>query len=1324
MSALQIIGTFAGSAVGAIFGPSGAITGASIGYTIGTAVNNSIKNTTVSGPQPTSLTTQISSYGIPLPRIFGSMRVAGNVIWAQPIQQTTTSSGGGKGGGAKAASGYTYSITMAIAVCQAPVSHVLNVWADSQLLTFLDLGTAGVDYNFHFGGASSVPDPIIESFEGVGNVPSYKDTFYLVVKDFQLQNYGNRIPNFTFEMQYKDIPTPSVETQINAVNIIPGDGEFVYDTTIQKYVNTITGVAQAPVNMNNSFNEADAFLALDQLQDTLPNLEWISIICIWFATSLDAGACTIVPKVRYSGNITTSPDVWNVGTVTRSTAEIVLFFGDGTPTYQGTPSDRSICNFINEIKNARGLNVMFCPLIYVDTITPESKPGRGAITPANATDAATWFTKTNGYNAFIEHYLNLSVGATTLKDNIDAFMIGASYTGMTSATFTTGVYPGVTGFQNIAAIAKSILPSNVKVVYGANYTEYHSDINGWYNMDPLWADSNVDIVGIEAYFPITPDLDQSVITYDDIYYGWAHWEGYEYFFDNRPNTTAGTSNLVSNPFTTTSSSPIVEVDLTGFYNANLTVGQEITFAGCTGNPGGISNANINGLRTVLIVVDGTHVKFTAGASATSSTSAGGSSCTIDKPKYYSSQTFAWKDFLYWWANTHTNPDSSSTSWTVKMKPLWFTQFGFSSIDGTTNQPAANNDPRSIAFTYPRQSKQQIDNYAQRLALQATEDFLTAINAVSGQSNLVPLRFAYCWDARPYPTYPNFTTIYPDYGRWATGFYMQGKLGTSTTGAIVSSLLETVGITSYDVSTITDIVDGYCIPDISAVRDNISDLSIPFFFDVVESSGVMKFVKRGSPSILTIPQNNLVPPDGGGDIRSLAVTTRTQEIDLPQKYSVSYYDAANSYEQNTQIAQRQTTQSVNQTNYSWNLALGDQAAQNIANQLLYTTWQNRTSYQFTLPPQYCYIEPTDVITLTINNVDRILRVVTTDMQPHGSQAVTAVTEDAATYNFYAVPGSNGPKIALPSVTPTTLLDILDLPAFPSDSWTDVFITMADAPLDPNWNGAIVYRSDDGGEDGGNVYNEFTPLLNKSNMGVATTVLDVAQSYTWDFESTLTVVMINGALSSSTELGVLNGANSAVLGTEVIQFLTATLTDTDTYELSGFLRGRLGTEDQIGTHVSGEYFVMLDLNITRLAMPLPLINALEYYKAVSIGATLGTTNEQSFTYHARQLMPYSPVYIIGVRDVSHNLTISWIRRTRVGGALLDGSDVPLSEETEAYSIDILNGSTVVRTISSTSPTCIYSAANQVTDFGSTQSSISIKVYQISATVGRGIPGITTV
>jgi len=47
-------------------------------------------------------------------------------------------------------------------------------------------------------------------------------------------------------------------------------------------------------------------------------------------------------------------------------------------------------------------------------------------------------------------------------------------------------------------------------------------------------------------------------------------------------------------------------------------------------------------------------------------------------------------------------------------------------------------------------------------------------------------------------------------------------------------------------------------------------------------------------------------------------------------------------------------------------------------------------------------------------------------------------------------------------------------------------------------------------------------------------------------------------------------------------------------------------------------------------------------------------------------------------------------------------------------------VVRTLAASTPAATYSAADQTTDFGGPQASLTFNVYQISAQYGRGIAG----
>ena len=84
------------TAVGSVLGgPIGAAIGAVIGGVIDSEVLFKPKGR--EGPRLSDLQVQTSTYGAQVPRLFGTMRVAGTVIWASDLKETRSRSGGGKG---------------------------------------------------------------------------------------------------------------------------------------------------------------------------------------------------------------------------------------------------------------------------------------------------------------------------------------------------------------------------------------------------------------------------------------------------------------------------------------------------------------------------------------------------------------------------------------------------------------------------------------------------------------------------------------------------------------------------------------------------------------------------------------------------------------------------------------------------------------------------------------------------------------------------------------------------------------------------------------------------------------------------------------------------------------------------------------------------------------------------------------------------------------------------------------------------------------------------------------------------------------------------
>lgn len=536
-------------------------------------------------------------------------------------------------------------------------------------------------------------------------------------------------------------------------------------------------------------------------------------------------------------------------------------------------------------------------------------------------------------------------------------------------------------------------------------------------------------------------------------------------------------------------------------------------------------------------------------------------------------------------------------------------------------------------------------------------------------------------------------------------------------AIVSDICERAGLSSgeIDVTALTDDVHGYVVQRSSA-RSQIEQLMRSFFFDAVESGGKAKFVKRGASPSITIMEDDLAAHEYGSSLPDNATIDRKQEMELPLETTIQYLDTGAAYQVGAQYSQRLITESENKISLNFAIAMSATKAKEIADVLMYDAWTGRTQFQFQTGWKYSYLEPTDVISIV--KAGRTYDVRLQEDNYGIISARRAVLEDPSVYSQSGVAAEILPPDENVSLVPLTKLALMDIPLL-RDQDDGVGFYAAACGYGSGWYGAQAYKSSDAGATWGSFGQGF---LNDATIGSATNVLGSFTQNIFDETNSVTVILFNGELSSDTEENVLNGANAALLGNEIIQFKTATLIATDTYTLTGLLRGRRGTEWARTTHAAGERFVLLDAATTYLLEGSSSEYDLQrHYKGATFGGFLDEAETVAFTNTAVTQMPLSPVLLGGGRNAAGDITLNWTRRTRIGGGWNNYADVPLGEASEAYVVEIYNGSgyaSVVRTITGiTTPTTAYTAAQQTTDFGSPQSTIYWKVYQSSALVGTG-------
>ena len=501
----QIVLAEAGAAIGRSLLPQGLsllgshVAGAALGRTLGTLAGGLIDARLAppaEGPRVKSLPVMESREGVGVPTVYGRMRVAGQVIWASRFREHRTTQSSGSKGGPRVTS-YDYTVSLAVALGEGPVMAVQRAWANGAAF---DLSQ--VTHRFYRGDETQVPDPLVEMIEGAA--PAYRGTAYIVFEDLPLTDFGNRIPQLSFEIVR--VP-PGAGAQglggsVTGVNMIPASGEFVYATEIVR--ERLRAGEDRALNANSGEARADFVVSLDQLEADLPRVNRASLTVGWFGTSVAAGACEIHPGVELRERITV-PQGWNVAGIGRADAYVVSRDEDDRPNYGGTPSDACVKQAIVEMKT-RGIGVTFSPFLFMDSV---GFPWRGRITVgADGTAAArseigSFVTRSNGFRRFILHYAYLCAEV----GGVEAFLIGSEMIGLTRVRDAAGAFPFVEALVSLAAEVKAILPE-AKVSYAADWTEYGSYVPGdgsgdvLFPLDPLWASPNVDFVGIDWYPPM------------------------------------------------------------------------------------------------------------------------------------------------------------------------------------------------------------------------------------------------------------------------------------------------------------------------------------------------------------------------------------------------------------------------------------------------------------------------------------------------------------------------------------------------------------------------------------------------------------------------------------------------------------------------------------------------------------------------------------------------------------------------------------------------------------------------------------------------------
>lgn len=1306
---LAVAGSAIGSSLGSFTLLGVTMSGAQLGATIGTAVGGIVDNwlfaptTKQTGPRLTDLNIQTSTEGAAIPRIDGYMRVAGQIIWATKFKETSsTSSSGGKGmGGGVQTTTYSYSISFAVGLCAGIVHRMGRIWADGNLID-------GSKYTLRFyqGTETQNADPLIQEIEGAGNTPAYRGLCYVVIEDMDLTAFGNRIPQLQFELVRSitaDRPD-ALENVLVGVNLIPGAGEFVYATNIVSIDNGQGTTASQ--NKNNSDGIADVLSSLDDLEALAPNLKTVSVVAGWFGDDLRAGNITIKPGVEIAVK-PTYPANWSVNGVQRVNARLVSQIA-GRPAYGGTPSDDSVVKVIQELKS-RGWRVVFYPFVFMDIaagnalpspysanagtagqptypwrgrITCSPAPGYtgtvdqtsaaatqvnaffGSATSANYSVSGTTVTWTGGsdwgYRRMVLHYAKLCVAA----GGVDSFIIASELRGLTRTRSANTTYPAVTALKTLAADVKAIVGSGCKVGYAADWSEYNNhqtgDVAGavQFNLDPLWSDANIDFIGIDNYMPL------------------ADWRD-------------GTAHLDYNAVT----GPTSPHDR-AYLQRNIKGGEDYDWYYT-------SQANRD-TQTRTAITDATYGK-----------------------------AWVWraKDIWNWWANFHYDrangtESGSHTAWVPQSKPIRFTEIGCPAVDKGANEPNVFYDPKSSESFLPYYSNGARDDLAQRAFLEAHLNYwiVAANNPTSGvySGSMVDTTTiaAWCWDARPFPFFPQRSDLWGDAPNYDLGHWLNGRLGAVLLSDLVAEICSGAGFAAYDVSNLSGLVTGYARTGTMSPRDELNPLMSAFFFDGVESQGVIKFLMRGQPQTTAVGESDLVT-DPQSDPNYSFTLTRAQDDDLPLASRITFIDAGNGYQQGTYQSKRLVGNSNRVQESQLPLVMDRAQAGGVGDRLIQEAWIMRETAAFSLAPKFLALDPADELMITLGSRSRRMRI--SEVNDTTDRAISAVATDPSIYENFTGPAREGNPGTVASDTGRALVAFMDMPTLTDTDFARAWAPHVAAYADP-WPGQVLMLKSATDSN----YALDTAISRPTSIGKTMYDFYSGPCWRWDRGNSLYVQLASGSLTSTDDLTVLAGANAIAVQNqdgewEIIQFRDAQLIGSMQYKLSNLLRGQMGTEAQMRDPVvAGAQVVVLDSSVALLG--LTTSDALSPYNWLwgPQGKALSDPAYQklAITFKSVGQRPYAPARVTG-RIVSGDIVLSWSRRDRAPSSMnWDTGEIPMSEQSESYETDIMSGSAVKRTIASATPLITYTAAMQTADFGGpVTSSLNVRVYQLSARTGRG-------
>lgn len=1273
----QVVLSSIGNAVG---GPIGGAIGSTLGRYLDRRAIASLAPARQVGPRLEGLQITSTAEGAPMAAAFGRARVAGQVIWVARFKEAAVEGrdGGGKGG--QRTVDYAYSLSFAVALCEGPIDGIGRIWADGK-----PMDQAGVAMRVYLGGPEQTPDPLIEAVDG--SAPAYRGLAYLVFEDLALGLYGDRPPQLMVEVFRRPKPAgagPALEDRLTGVCMIPGAGEFVYAT--EPVLRRLSVSRFASENVNNLQGRPDFLVSLDQLLAAAPNLEEVTLVVAWFGDDLRCGECMVRPGVEAADKITLPFD-WRAGGVGRGEARLISQV-EGGPAYGGTPADRCVLQAIAALKS-RGLKVTLYPFVMMDV-----PPGNGLADPYGAGEQAAF-----PWRGRITCHPAAGQAGSVDKAAAAGAQVAAFFGAATAEDFTpdaSGVTydgPDEWGFRRFVLHYAHLAHGSE----GVDAFLLGSELRGLTTV----RDGLSSYPAVQALKELATEV-RSVLGPEVALSYAADWSEYS---GHRPNDGSGDVHFHLDPLWADPAIDFVGVD----WYPPLSDWRDGT-AHLDAAEGWRSARELGYLLDRAAAGEGSDWYYASEAHRQAQTR----TAITDPGGYGEPWVFRVKDLRSWWENSHHDRPggaraAATTAWAARSKPIRLIEVGCPAVEKGANAPNLFYDPKSAESALPPFSTGARDDLVQRRALEAWHaHFGEAANNPTSPlygGPMVAGLSAWCWDARPYPDFPARAEVWKDAPNWRLGHWLNGRLGAAGLPELVAALAER-GEAEVNTGGLEGSVTGFVVERPMRLADAIAPLATAYAFDGCERDGAASFVMRDGAAAAEIAAGALAFPK---EREAAAREARTLEP-APEAVRVRFIDEGADYQTGAVLARAGAGTGAGGADLDLPIVMQAGEAEAAGWRALRMA-DGREAVTLRVGPLVALsAEPGDVVAVEGSpSLWRVERAVA-DEEPR----LELSRAEAPEASDPPLDWRSSPPVEVAGPPALYLLDLPPLEGFEADARP-----LAALALTP-WRAQDLYAGA-----------SAAALTRRASASAAAVIgetlsrLPRGPLHRWERAARLTVKLAGGRLESRTEAEVLAGANAAAVLTpsgewEVVQFLDAELVAADTYELGGLLRGQAGTDAAVAEETpAGAAFVLLSRDLARVEVGLAERGLPLVWRTAPAGAASGgmASSEAAFTWRGLHHRPWAPAHLRAARRADGDIEVTWVRRARIGGDSWE-AEPPLSEEREAYLLEVLDGENLVRSVETAAPRFTYGVGEQTTDFGGpAPDPLHLRIQQWSALFGWG-------